>query len=91
MKKENNLNWRGKVVIILGAIVAATWVLSAIYSGYKEEEEVFFRLKEEGCTKTGFIQAESFIGQDRYTYQCKSGKSYTINKNFNLNETKYYP
>lgn len=91
MKNEKKLDWRGRLLVLVGAIAVSAWVLSTIFSGYQKEEKVFLRLKNEGCTKTGFIQAESFIGQDRYTYQCRSGKSYTINKNFNLKESKYYP
>lgn len=88
---SEKMSWRGKLLIILSAIIASGFVLSTIYSGYKKEEQAFWKLKNEGCAKVGFIQAETLLGKDRYTYECKNGRTYTITKDFNLKNNRYVP
>ena len=88
---SEKMSWREKLVITLSAIIASVFVLSMIYSGYKKEEQVFWKLKNEGCAKVGFVQAETLLGKDRYTYECKNGKTYTITKDFHLKNDRYVP
>lgn len=86
-RKRNSKYFR---YVMIGAVFFTFFTIIFIeLKQKKNHEEAFLYLKKHECVKVGLVQSESFLGENRYTYKCKNGKTHTIAKEFNLNAKEY--